>query len=109
MATRIKKRRCVHCSVFFRPDPRNARHQKYCSNPECRKASKAASQRRWLQREENRHYFQGPDHVRRVQEWRRENPGYWRRETSPTAHALQDVLSEKTLETPRAHSPFFTE
>lgn len=106
MATQIKKRRCVHCSVFFRPDPRNARHQKFCSNPECRKASKAASQRRWLQREENRRYFQGPDHVRRVQEWRRENPGYWRPKTSPKPPALQDVLSEKTPENPVLETPF---
>ena len=104
MATQIKKRRCVHCSVFFRPDPRNARHQQYCSEPECRKASKAESQRRWLQKEENRHYFQGPDHVQRVQAWRRENPGYWRRKASPKAHALQDALSEKTMGNPPVES-----
>lgn len=106
MTTRIKKRRCAHCSVFFRPDPRNARHQQYCTEPECRKASKAASQRRWVQKEENRRYFQGPDHVRRVQEWRRENPGYWRRKTSPGTHALQAVLSEKTTENSPVESSF---
>jgi hypothetical protein len=105
MATRIKKRRCVYCSAFFRPDPRNARHQKFCSNPECRKASKAASQRRWLQKEENRRYFQGPDHVRRVQEWRRENPGYWRPKTSLKPPALQDGLSDKTPENPVLETP----
>jgi hypothetical protein len=106
MTTRIKKRRCVHCSVFFRPDHRNARHQQYCSEPECRKASKAASQRRWLQKEENQRYFQGSDHVQRVQEWRRENPGYRCRKTSPKTHALQDVLSEKTMENPPVENSF---
>lgn len=98
MITRIKKRRCLHCSVLFRPDPRNVRHQSYCSHPECRKASKAASQHRWRQKEENRHYFQGPDHVRRVQEWRRLHPGYWRPKMSPNNDALQEPLNEKPME-----------
>ena len=42
------RRKCRHCGQFFRPDPRNIRHQRYCSAPACRRASKAASQRRWL-------------------------------------------------------------
>jgi len=97
MAKRIKKRRCAHCSVFFRPDPRNARHQKFCSKPECRKASKTVSQRRWRQKEENRHYFQSPDHVRRVQYWRKQHPGYGRWRMSSEDNALQDGLSEETV------------
>jgi len=42
------RRKCLCCGSLFRPDPRNRRHQRYCSQPACRKASKAASQRRWL-------------------------------------------------------------
>jgi hypothetical protein len=95
MAKRIRKRKCQHCHVFFPPDPRNARNQKYCTKPACRKASKAASQKRWLQKEENRDHFRGPDNVLRVQEWRKANPGYWRRKASKSKHALQDPLSEK--------------
>ena len=47
MTTR-RRRKCWHCGQLFRPDPRNLRHQRYCSAKECRRASKAASQRRWL-------------------------------------------------------------
>lgn len=110
-----RKRKCLHCKKFFRPDPRNAMKQEYCSQPKCRKASKAASQKKWLSKPENRDYFRGPANVQRVQEWRRQNPGYWRKEqgrekplqdhsTSETTeqqdgkalspdHALQDLLS----------------
>jgi hypothetical protein len=99
MARQFRKRRCKHCHVFFPPDPRNAWHQEYCSKPECRKASKAESQRRWLQKPENHNHFRGRENVFRVQEWRRANPGYWRRrKTSINRDALQDFLPEKTME-----------
>ena len=45
---RRRRRKCRHCGQLFRPDPRNLRHQRYCSARACRRASKAASQRRWL-------------------------------------------------------------
>ena len=45
----LTKRKCQHCKTFFDPDPRSAGRQHYCATPACRKASKAASQRRWLQ------------------------------------------------------------
>jgi hypothetical protein len=35
-----RKRKCPHCKVFFVPDYRNVRHQRYCAKPPCRKASK---------------------------------------------------------------------
>jgi len=46
--TQRRRRKCLNCGQLFRPDPRNLRHQRYCSAPVCRKASKAASQARWL-------------------------------------------------------------
>jgi len=79
------------------PDPRNAKKQEYCFMEDCRKASKAAAQARWLARKENRNYFRSSDNVRRVQEWRARHPGYWRN-GSKTKSALQDVLSVKTVE-----------
>jgi len=85
----LRKRKCLHCRQLFRPDPRNARKQEYCFQPECRKASKAASQKKWLAKPENRDYFRGPDNVKRVQDWRRHNPGYWRKRT-PSEKPLQD-------------------
>ncbi|NIR29015.1 MAG: hypothetical protein GWN84_06810 [Gammaproteobacteria bacterium] len=86
-----KKRRhkCLHCRELFRPDPRNRHHQRYCSKPECRRASKAASQRRWLGKAANRDYFHGPAHLERVRRWRAAHPGYWR-ERGPRRHALQE-------------------
>jgi hypothetical protein len=92
----IKRRKCRHCNKLFIPDPRNATRQGYCSKPQCRKASKAASQRRWLQKEENHGYFRGPENVLRVQRWRKEHPGYWRRGKAE-ACALQDPLIEQPL------------
>ena len=106
MAKPIRKRKCKHCHIFFPPDPRNARHQHYCSQSACQKASKAASQRRWLQKEENLDHFRGPDHVLRVQEWRKANPGYWRRKTPKSKDALQDPLSGKNTEKQSVTDPF---
>jgi len=93
--SRNRKCKCRHCKEFFRPDPRNAGRQKFCSKPECRKGSKANSQRLWRAKPENRNYFQGPDHVRRSQEWRKAHPGYWRRKGPDDEKALQDPLNEK--------------
>lgn len=78
--SKLKRRKCRHCNQFFRPDYRNAHHQRHCNNPECRRVSKAASQQRWLHRSGNQDYFHGPQHVRRVQEWRKAHPGYWKRQ-----------------------------
>jgi hypothetical protein len=94
----IKRKKCCHCSQLFLPDPRNAKRQRYCSKPECRKASKVSSQRQWFQKEENRDYFRGPEHVERVQQWRKDNPGYWRREPKNTPDALQDSLNRQVPE-----------
>lgn len=85
-----RRRQCRHCGALFRPDPRNLRHQRFCSKPPCRRASKAESQRRWLAKPDNRDYFRGPDNVERVRAWRSAHPGYWRRSSPHTASALQE-------------------
>ncbi|WP_227509553.1 hypothetical protein, partial [Ferrovum myxofaciens] len=82
--------KCLNCHKLFRPDPRNRRHQKYCSQPECRAASKAASQQRWLAKPENVSYFKGPVHVNRVQQWRAAHPGHGQSRPSKSS-ALQDL------------------
>jgi len=94
MGKAVRKRRCRHCRELFYPDPRSNGRQKFCSKSVCRKASKAESQRRWLNQPENRNYFRSPENVARVQHWRREHPGYWRR--SFKENALQDSLSPDT-------------
>ena len=96
--------KCLFCGTFFRGDPRNARHQKYCSAPACRKASKTASQRAWLAKAENLDYFRGPENVVRVQAWRAAHPGYWRRSqghrtaVAGAPVALQDVYPPQAIE-----------
>jgi hypothetical protein len=92
------RRKCLCCKEFYRPDHRNLRHQRYCSNPSCRKESKAQSQRCWQQRAENQNYFRGPENSRRVQEWRKRNPGYWRKEKTPVQLPLQEVCQEQVIE-----------
>jgi hypothetical protein len=104
MIRRTRKHKCKHCKDFFTPDPRNAYHQEYCSKPDCKKASKANSQRRWLAKPENQNHFSGPDHVQRVQDWRKAHPGYWRRKTSCNKNALQDVLCENTKQKQVVHT-----
>jgi hypothetical protein len=83
------KKKCRYCKRLFLPDARNAKHQEFCRQPACRKASKSASQRKWLQKPQNRDYFRGPVNVQRVQQWRKAHPGYWRPKPKITAGALQ--------------------
>src|ERR1700674_5107833 len=90
------RRKCKCCLKLFRPDPRNRHHQRYCSVPACRAASKAASQARWLAAPEKQGYFCGPVNVARVQAWRARPPRYWRqgRRGDP---ALQDVSTAQPI------------
>jgi hypothetical protein len=90
---RGERRKCKCCLKLFRPDPRNRRHQRYCSALACKAASKAASQARWLAAPENQNYFRGPIHVARVRVWRSRHPGYWRR-----ARALQDLSIAQAID-----------
>ena len=108
MIRRIKKRKCKHCGRLFLPDPRNATRQRYCSKPECRKASKASSQKQWLQKPENQDYFRGPDNVERVQHWRKDHPGYWRRKSKNKPTALQDSLILQVTENNDNRDDFMT-
>ena len=73
------------------PDRRNLHHQRYCAEAACRKQSKAESQRRWVQRPDNQNYFSGSQNSQRVKEWRKRNPGYWRKKKSTRQEPLQDL------------------
>lgn len=99
--TRPEEPKCLFCGKLFRADPRNARHQKYCAEPSCRKASKVASQRAWQAKPENQDYFRGAENVARVQSWRAAHPGYWRRPSGQRAAvpvALQDLCQTQAVE-----------
>jgi hypothetical protein len=78
MVSKSNRRKCRCCRAFFAPDCHNPNRQFYCSAPDCRRASKAASQRRWLQKPANRNYFRDAQNVQRVRQWRKANPGYWK-------------------------------
>lgn len=87
-------RKCLHCHTFFKPNPRSKGRQIYCSLSDCQKASKTASQQKWLQKPENQNYFRGPEQVARVQRWRANHPGYSKKSntSSDSKDTLQDAL-----------------
>ncbi|HBA82688.1 MAG TPA: hypothetical protein DCZ95_01220 [Verrucomicrobia bacterium] len=82
---------------MYRPDPRAKARQRHCSCPACRKASKAASQRKWLRKAENRSYFRGPEQVARVRQ-------YWQDHARPPRKkrgkpkALQEKIIAQDLD-----------
>jgi hypothetical protein len=99
--------KCKHCQALFTPDCRNRRHQRYCGDADCRRASKAASQKRWVAKPENHDYFRGAENVARVQRWRAANPGYAKRgprrlpkEVSPLQEVLDTQVVDKHKESP---------
>jgi hypothetical protein len=99
-----RRRKCCNCQQLYEPDPRSRRRQKYCSQPACKKASKAASQQRWRASAKGRDYFHGSANVLRVREWRKAHPGYWRKAPRPPGAlqgALQDHSPPQTLVPPK--------
>ena len=92
-----KRFKCLHCRELQTCDPRNRERQRYCRKAECRKASKAASQRRWAGKAENANYFRGSDHVERVRRWRAAHPGYWHRGKPRQQDALQETFGGQSV------------
>jgi len=85
-----KESKCLHCNEIFHAFCNNEGRQKYCGKEACRKESKQASQQRWTRKPENLKYFSGADEVKRVQEWRKAHPDYWRSKKKE-ALPLQDI------------------
>jgi hypothetical protein len=81
MSVKPRRRKCLCCKRAFTPDYRNRRHQRYCSDPRCRRVSRLASQRRWRRKPENLDLDRGEHEVHRVQEWRQSHPGYWKQKS----------------------------
>ena len=90
------KKKCRHCRRLFEPDYRNREKQNYCHKIPCRKASKKASQKKWLSKPENEDYFCCSDNVKRVQTWREGITEYWKR--TRRSIALQDLLTVQPIE-----------
>ena len=104
MVRRVRKRKCRNCGEFFQPDYRNVDRQKYCPKKECKKAGKAASQKRWLAKPKNRDYFKGKENVRRVQLWREDHPGYAKRKPPKSQEALQEPCLRNKLQNQKDRS-----
>lgn len=111
-----KKIRCRHCGTFFYPNPRNIKNQRYCSRPDCCKASKLTSQRRWARK--NRSYFRNKENVARVQAWREKHPGYSKSKLKkisiePSRNSsispLQDLIIDKTVKNQSVNERFTTQ
>lgn len=103
---RTRRRKCLHCQELFRADPRSGYRQRYCSQPQCRKASHAQAQRRWLCKPANRDYFRGPAHVQRVRVWRLAHPGYARKRLAATP--LQDPSLTQVIDHSQENASFGT-
>jgi hypothetical protein len=97
MKPETRRCKCLHCRKLFVPDYRNRQRQGYCATPECRKAGKRARQQRWLSKPENSDYFRDAQNVERVQDWRKEHPGYWKRHPRKSVATLQDACSAQPI------------
>ena len=95
-----KRRRCLCCRQLFHCHPRTRTQQRYCSEPNCRTASKKASQQRWLRKPENQDYFCGPQHVNRVQAWREAHPEYGRG-MQKKGRRLQEMIKRQGVDPSR--------
>ena len=89
--------KCLHCNEDYRCDPRKRGRQRYCSKPDCRRASKAASQRQWTSRPENQDYFRGTVNTERVRQWRITNPDYRRTKRSAPEGVLQEMVITQAI------------
>ena len=95
----VRRRKCRHCGQLYQPNFRNPKYQKYCAEPACRRASKAASQAQWRASPEGRDYFRGPENARRVKAWQKAHPGYWKKRRKKP-RALQDRCAMQVLAEP---------
>ena len=98
MMPQRRRRRCLCCKELFLPDPRSRYHQRFCSNDQCQKASKALSQARWRAKAGNQNYWRGAAEVERVRSWRKAHPGYWKKTVPQAQGTLQEDCSAQAVE-----------
>jgi len=95
---RRRRRKCQCCGELYMPNARHFHDQTYCTKPECRHASKLASHRRWYLSEKGREYRDPEENKRRVREWRKEHPKYWRHTGKDPAGALPDTNKSELVD-----------
>lgn len=94
----LGQRKCPYCIKFFLPDSRNGYHQVYCGKPDCRRASKRASQRQWEGRPENSGYNCSAEKKAKVRAWQAAHPGYWKRRRQEPVVLPELCLTQPTEE-----------
>ncbi len=87
----VSRRRRRHWGMMFALCKYNCWHHRYCTEPECRIASRRASRLKWIKK--NLDYFLGAWNVERVRNNRLIS---WIRDR--IARPLQDVVISKALE-----------
>jgi hypothetical protein len=98
MKTPKPRCKCAHCNECFIPNYRSRTRQRFCSKPECRKASRRHSQKAWLAKPENQDYFRDADHAADVRKWQQAHPGYWKNTRRYRRRTLQDAcLAQVTV------------
>jgi len=101
------RRKCKCCLKLFRPGPCNRRHQRYCSAPRCRRASKAASQPAGSPGQRITITSAEPCISPAARPGgRARHPGYWRK-ASRRQTASKDVLPAQVVD-PVGKTGFFT-
>lgn len=74
-----RKIRCKHCMEYFYPDNYNRHHQRYCcKDDKCRKASRAASSKKYRKKKTEDAPFRQKE-SERVKVWQRKKPDYWKK------------------------------
>lgn len=76
---RPKLRSCAHCGRQFVVDPRVGKRHRFCSRPECVRASRRTAQQKWLRKNGGNSYFAGKENLEKVRAWRKHHPQYWKR------------------------------
>jgi len=84
-----RKKKCLHCKCLYKLSKYNWDRQMYCLKPECQSVRKKQSQKNWLSKQKKDDLFSSKENIQRVQEWRKNNPGYWKRSKQKTP--LQDL------------------
>lgn len=90
-----KKRKCRNCGRQFIPDNYNHYHQYYCSETECRRASRKASKAKHNRKQSLNLEFRRKENER-VKQYQKNNPDYWKkykksRKKDIAAEVLRDL------------------
>jgi len=82
-----RRKRCLWCGRYFRPDCRAGENQKCCGRSDCRHQRHAKAQQKWIAA--NPGCFTG--RYANTKAWRQENPGYQRQWRGRSDHGSRDT------------------